>query len=164
MSPCAAAIALAINALPGAASEHVPVTARAIELAAPTPRRAALLVAIGYHESRFLPRIQAGDCRTYTRRGQKIQECDAGRARSYFQMQHTALAPEWPELLGLDAPTVKLAARVADRILARGLRSCKTEAGAASYYATGRCTWPGGVRRGAMAKRILPKLEACTKG
>lgn len=163
MTPCTAAIIAVIDSLPGAASEHVPVTARAIELAAETPQQAALLVSVGYHESRFLPRIQAGDCRVYTWRGQKIQECDAGRSRSYFQMQRIAMVPEWPELLGLEPETVERAARAADRILERGLRACKTDAGASSYFATGRCTWVGGVRRGALAKLIRPKLEACVR-
>lgn len=161
LTPCAAAIAAAISALPGADSDHVPEIARAIERAAPTRPRAARLIAIGYSESRFLPRIQAGDCRRYKVRGQFFHECDAGRARSFWQMQATAMVPEWPVLLGLEPQTIEVAARAADRILQRGMRSCKTEEGAANFYARGNCRWSGGKKRALLAERIRARLSSC---
>lgn len=173
MTPCAAAIAIAINALPGASSEHVTTTAEAISIVAPTPRRASLLVAIGYSESRFLPRIQAGDCKSYKVRGQMQHECDAEKQKdgtllftslSYFQMKRTSLVPEWPNIIGLDLEDVTRATRAADRILARGMRMCKTDAGAASYYALGHCRWPGGQKRALLAEKIRNKLSACRNG
>lgn len=172
LSPCAAAVATVIGTLPGAETEHVPVTAEAIALAAPTPRRAALLIAIGYSESRFLPRIQAGDCRSFVVRGRWQAECDGekqGReivfkARTYWQMHELGPAiPVWNELLGLGEPNVQLAARIASRTIGRCLNLCKTDAGAASCYGTSHCAWRGGIKRGALAARLAPKLEACVR-
>jgi hypothetical protein len=155
MTPCALALATVIRSMPGADSAHVPTIADAIATVAPTPERAALLVAIGYRESGFMPRIQAGDCRKF--------ECDRGLSRSFWQIHKFSRAPEWHDLLGLEPPTIKLAARVADRKLRSGLQVCKTTAGAASYFARGDCRWPGGVRRGALADSLRPRLSACAR-
>lgn len=162
MSTCAIAVALVLRSLPGADSQEVPTIAEAIARVAPSPERAALLVAIGYRESGFMPRIQLGDCRTFVRNGQRIGECDGGLSRSYWQIHKFSRAPEWPELLGLAPETVRLAARVADRKLAGGLQVCRSTAGAAGYFARGSCTWPGGVRRGALADQLRPRLTACS--
>lgn len=163
LSACGRAIATAIDKLPGASSEHVPEIARAIEEAGPSKMRAARLIAIGYSESRFLPRIQLGDCRRYVVRGQTFHECDAGKARSFWQMQATALVPLpiWQKLLGLEPATIEFAARHADRILERGVRSCKTEEGAAAFYARSQCKWLGGKKRAALVRVVARKLEAC---
>jgi hypothetical protein len=169
-SACAAAIVVVIDSLPGASTEHVPVTAHAIELATSSPRQAALLTAIGYSESRFLPRIQAGECKSYRKNGRWEHECDGVlkdgviiyRARSYFQhLELGAARPVWGEMIGLEPVNVETAARVAGKTLERCLNLCKTDAGAASCYARGSCTWVGGYRRGLLAERIRPKLEAC---
>lgn len=173
MTPCAAAIALAINALPGAASEHVPVTARAIELATSSPRQAALLTAIGYSESRFLPRIQAGECRSYKKKdGRWEHECDGVlqngviiyRARSYFQhLELGAARPVWDEMIGLEPASVEVAANVAGKTVERCMRGKKTDAAVATCYAGRAGMWPGGRARGALAERLRPKLEACSR-
>jgi hypothetical protein len=88
---------------------------------------AADLVEIGYHESGFRKRIQAGDCRLY-RNG--TGECDHFRgvflARSMWQIHRTpelpgleALVPRkrWLAIQGTGAESVTLAARTAARVL-----------------------------------------------
>jgi hypothetical protein len=88
---------------------------------------AADLVEIGYHESGFRKRIQAGDCRIYRKGG---SECDHYRgvflARSMWQIHRTpelpgveALVPRkrWMAIQGTEASSVTLAARTAARVL-----------------------------------------------
>lgn len=146
--------------LPGVDPAYADTTAHAIATAAPTPERAALLISVGYHESKFMPRIGRGECLTYTGRGGVVfRECDAGRARGFWQVQRTSLAPEFDRLLGLDVETVTLAAVVADRILQRGRRACRTTEGSVSYFARGNCRiWPGAKRRALLAESIERRL------
>lgn len=150
------AIISAILSLPGVDAFAAPIAAEAIHAVAPTPARASRLIAVGYFESKFLARIARGECRTYVWRGQRIAECDAGRARHWWQAQHTSLAPEWPRLLGIDAPTVRLAATVADRTLERGMRACRTVEKTMSYYARGSCR---GFRGAANRARLAAAIE-----
>lgn len=154
------AILAAILSLPGVDPSAAPVAADAIAAVAPTHERAARLIALGYFESRFLGRIQKNDCRFFVRHGVRLQECDAGRARSFWQFQRTSLAPEWHRSIGLGFTQVRTAATVADRILERGMRSCGNETGAFARYATGAsCRWRGAARRAHLSRAILRRLE-----
>jgi hypothetical protein len=88
---------------------------------------AADLIEIGYHESGFRKRIQAGDCRIYRKGG---SECDHYRgvflARSMWQIHRTpelpgveALVPRkrWLAIQGVELEATTLAARTAARVL-----------------------------------------------
>jgi hypothetical protein len=168
-SPCAEAIERVLLKLPNRTpdfAEHAPTIAAAIDRATTGTREASTLIAVGMYESGFLPRIQRGDCRCYVVRSQKQCECDwdgrVFRSRGWFQLQHTSAAPEWPDLIGLDQPTVDLNARVAFRILRRGYRKCRTVAGAISYYAVpSTCAWSGAPRRARFAAMVERKIGAC---
>jgi hypothetical protein len=166
--PCREAVRGALAALPGVDAGSLDLASEAIESASTGPRSAARLVVVGYWESRFLGRIQAGQCRSFRVRGQWQHECDGYRlrdgtvvykARSWWQMQE--VVPEWPRILGLEPEPAKLAARAANRMLERGYRMCRTERGAISAYAIGHCGWAGAHRRAAWVERIAPRLTAC---
>lgn len=165
-------ILAALLALPNtdlrATPERGPMVAGAIARACDgEPRLCALLVSVGFHESRFLDRIQAGQCRRY--------ECDAFvtrsgevryRARSWWQLHRhaAASAEEWRATTGLAPENVSTAALVAANVIRRGLRACGSNAGAVAYYALGRCRWSGAESRVAMALRIQRRLAGGNAG
>jgi hypothetical protein len=124
---------------------------------APRPPRewAALLLTIGYHESTFSLRIHRGDCHT------KKGECDAGRARSGWQLHRNLFtAPVWDQLFGLEHTEVQV--RAADAALRRGYWTC-ARAGVPWLQATingfagKRCNaeWPGLEKRIATWSRLV---------
>lgn len=167
MTPCAAAVLAVLVALP-VQDEAWPERARPIALAvddaAHTPRQGALLVTLGYFESGWIERIQLGRCERW--------ECDPEsrpdgqvfhRARGYWQLQASPLVPraKWRLVAGPGYDPLVRGARAAAAVVERGERACRSAAGAASYYATGHCRWPGGARRGAFAERLEPRLAAC---
>lgn len=103
---------------------------------------AALELAVGFHESTFSLRIHRGDC--------KPKECDAGRARSAWQMhRNTFNAPHWDKLFGLEHTEVQ--ARAASDALERAYWTCAKSGvpwlqGTINAYAGRRCSdtsWPG---------------------
>ncbi len=122
---------------------------------APRPPRewAALLLTIGYHESTFSLRIHAGNC--------KKRECDAGRARSSFQMHRNLFtAPVWDKLFGLEHTEVQV--RAADAALRRAYWTCSRSGvpwlqATINAYAGKRCSaeWPGLAARLATWSRLV---------
>lgn len=132
-----------------AKEEHTRALAAAIEKASDVRPKGvsrkdwqALLVAVGYWESTFSIRIHRGDC--------KKHECDAGRARSPWQMHRNVFtAPVWDQLFGIEH--VELQARTASEMLARSYWQCARAGvpwvnGTLSAYAGKRCgdnAWPG---------------------
>lgn len=114
---------------------------------APEQRKAALVMTVGCFESRWLERIQAGQCHK--------DECDRGRARSFFQLQHTwATRDNWSDLLGLEHANIYSATDSAIRVLRSGLSTCHSVRGALSYYAVGRCAWGGVNSRVSFERRL----------
>lgn len=117
---------------------------------------AALVVAVGWWESRYAANVHAGKCRA--------DQCDAvkmpggyvvHRARSPWQLQRTSWAePVWTKLEGTGLVETRNAAWVATAILAEGHRRCKTDVGAVAWYATGRCLWSGAAKRAATARKL----------
>jgi hypothetical protein len=109
-----------------------------------SPREwSALLLTIGFHESTFSLRIHRGECNL------KKRECDAGRARSGWQMHRNLFtAPLWEKLQGLEHTEVQ--ARAASEALERGYWTCARSGvpwlqGTINGYAGRRCSdnWPG---------------------
>jgi hypothetical protein len=147
------ALLAALNALPArpaAFDEHAPQIAEALAQATRGTRDAATLFAVGYFESGFQPRIQEGLC--------KPNECDRGRARSFWQLHDWVRG--WSDMIGMDR--VGVAADVAARILRRGRRVCHSEAGAISFFAVGTCFgWKGADQRAAFSLKIEQKLASC---
>jgi hypothetical protein len=104
----------------------------------------ALLLTIGYHESTFSLRIHRGECNL------KKRECDAGRARSGWQMHKNLFtAPLWEELQGLEHTEIQ--ARAASDALERAYWTCAKSGvpwlqATINGYAGKRCgdtSWPG---------------------
>lgn len=122
-----------------------------------TPRDwAALVVAIGYHESGFSLRIGDGLC--------KPLECDRGRARGPFQVHKYAEAvPVWEQMHGLEHVGVQ--ARVASARLLRGYYTCRGAGdwfvATVSGYAGRRCgtIWPGLEQRVATWRAVRRAMD-----
>lgn len=77
---------------------------------------AALMIAIGEHESNFSLRIHQGFC--------YAGECDGGRARGPWQLHRYGIAKEhWHDMHGLDS--VAIQAHAASRALERGYGVCR---------------------------------------
>jgi hypothetical protein len=103
---------------------------------------AALLITVGYSESKFALHIGRGDCRRY--------ECDRdskGNVRSVSFWQFKVRAASSPEAWELAKTDVNVAAREAARVLARSRYQCRSlerEGGdwlrlTLQAYATGGC-------------------------
>jgi hypothetical protein len=106
-------------------------------------RAAALLLAVGYDESRFTVWVGRGGCQTVAPTDRR---CDGGRARSYWQLWRAAC----PALHSLpsDVNGTLVAARCALGHLERGIRRCGTVKGSMSRYAVGHgCRWRDVERR-----------------
>lgn len=143
---------------------HTQDLARAIEQASTKPPGGlspkdwqALLVAVGYWESTFSIRIHKGDCRP--------KECDAGRARSPWQMHRSVFtAPVWDQMFGIEH--VDLQAQTASDMLKRSYWTCARSgmpwlAGTLNAYAGRRCTdvsWGGLGDREQTFMRIRSRL------
>lgn len=136
--------------------EHIASVVAEVSRDAPRPPRewAALLLTIGYHESTFSLRIQRGDCNLRKR------ECDAGRARSSWQLHKNLFtAPVWDQLHGLDNTEAQV--RAADAALRRGFWTCARSGapwlqGTINGFAGKRCgeSWPGLELRNATFNRL----------
>ncbi len=107
----------------------------------------ALLVTVGYWESTFSLRIHAGNC--------KPKECDAGRARSPWQMHRNVFnAPVWDQMFGLEH--VELQAKTASEMLTRSYWQCSRSgqhwlSGTINAFAGKRC---GDIGWDGMGKRV----------
>lgn len=109
------------------------------------PELAALLIAVGYHESRFDERVALGLC--------PLWGCSPGwrRARSMWAIEHSQAvsADTWAGLLGLDLVAVSESAWTAARILALSRGHCAARTadwceGTVSGFASGQaCRWSG---------------------
>lgn len=170
-----AAILAALLDLPGVDGPTAELVAPAIAKASGGNRTvSALLIVQGYQESKFLPRIMAGQCRgPFRDRLGRFQpaECDGFldrsgrlrfRSRSAWQLQAGAAASleEWRATTGTAPENVTTAATVAARVLRRGLARCHTVEGAIALYATGSsCRWSGAGRRAALARRIEVRIS-----
>ena len=130
--------------LTGQDTPHMQGVAEAIDLAAPTPERRALLLAKGKHESRF----DVDVCRGET-------TGDSGKAFGCWQSW------EKDRSGGIEGQ-----ARRADRHLWRCGNYCAARGfdrveGAISLYATGTtCEWSGAPARVATYRRVLAQLYA----
>lgn len=160
----AEAFAAILVSLPGVSTDHSLVIGESVDRwCNGKPRCAATVMTIGFFESRFQDRIQAGQCKRY--------ECDAVRMRgggiwfrsmSYYQlMRHTTSSnDEWAAVVGLEPVNIDTATGVAVRWIQRGWRACGSHAGAISYYAVGHCRWSGAKKRGAFAERVEARFRA----
>ncbi len=81
---------------------------------------AGVTLTVGYAESGYSLRIQAGDCYAW--------ECDRGRARGLFQMHQSAVQGQhpilWIALPGLDVGSVELSVDQVVRALIRSRKQC----------------------------------------
>jgi hypothetical protein len=122
---------------------------------APRPPQewAALLLTVGYHESTFSLRIHRGECRP--------RECDAGRARSAWQLHRNLYtAPVWDQLFGLEHTEAQV--RAADGMLRRAYHTCSRSGvpwlqATLSAFAGKRCgaDWNGLAPRVATWSRLV---------
>lgn len=117
---------------------------------------AALVVAIGFHESGFSLRIHDGHCRPL--------ECDRGRARGPWQLHRYAEAVTWwDQMQGVD--NVELQAKVVSARMRRGYYTCRGAtdwvSATLSGYAGRRCgsVWPGLEQRFATWRRVRKSMD-----
>jgi len=182
LKPLVAVATLALDALPGPRPPATPVIAEAVASASeeatctgewatldfctpvwsgPPEKLVVAEVAVGWFESGFQERIQAGRCRKY--------ECDAKygpggvflghRARSYWQLQKTSfVAPFWDDMVGSDPMPTFEAARGAARVLGAGYKRCHSLGGAVSWYATHDCS--AADKRAAYAELLFKKTHS----
>lgn len=122
-----------------------------------------LLVSQGFAESRFSERVHADQCAPY--------ECDAvklpdgrvyHRAKSPWQLQRTALVPEWRATGGRGEYRAYLAAYGASKVLAASRGRCRSagvdwEVGTISGYAGAGCYWRGAPRRALLFRQLRSK-------
>ncbi len=97
--------------------EQLETVADSIAAVANTPELAAMLVTLGWYESKFATRIAEGRCKPF--------ECDRGRARGVFQIHRRAgmTDAEWDGLLGTgEEPTLAAAREAARRVNAARAR------------------------------------------
>jgi hypothetical protein len=124
---------------------------------------ASVLLALGHLESGYAWHVHAGRCRT------AIGECDAGRARSPWQVQrtlHTAWA--WDEIEGTGSWSTFAAAWSAARVAAAGRRYCAwsapsepwLEATVSAYATGGRCRYPRAQARARFVVSIEGRIRA----
>lgn len=132
---------------------------------------AAMLVTLGWWESRYARHVQLGkcgraECDPVRLRGGRVVH----RARSYWQIQASFAVPvgEWRGIAGDDGlATTERAAWAAARVVARSYGRCRArgarhgwEVGVVSGYAGATtCGWSGAGRRVAFYRRILAKLR-----
>jgi len=123
---------------------------------------ALLLVTTGYWESKFAKNVHEGKCKPY--------ECDAiknlsgktigHRAKTIWQIQKTPLETreEYDKMNSSSLESTTMAAIVAIRHLALGMKKCNTTIGAMSMYATSKaCIWSGAKPRDSFYKELKKK-------
>lgn len=176
-----ATAAMALESLPGPTPRQAPVVAEAVASASeeatcagewatldfctpvwsgPPEQLVVAEIAVGWFESGFQERIQAGKCRRY--------ECDAKygpggvflghRSRSYWQLQRTSFSRDyWDDMVGAEQIPTFEAARGAARVLGAGYKKCHSLGGAVSWYATHDCS--AADRRAAFAESLFKKIR-----
>ena len=123
---------------------------------------AAALVTLGWWESKYVWRVHAGKCRPL--------ECDAGRARTPWQMQRATatIRRHWSHMVGTGYVPTLHAAWAAAVTFSTAARGCSRSplgpvAGAFSGYARGsrigRCTWRQGLNRARTYRVVLRRLS-----
>jgi hypothetical protein len=150
----ATALAMLV-ALPGSTPSQAETLAPAIaEVAGDDRLLMAEIATIGFFESGFLERIQDGKCRK--------DECDHGRARTWFQYQRTSYTREAWELkadIGLEYEAVLTATQNAATVLLAGRKACHSVEGTLAFYATGGCRWSGARYRVRLVNRLMSVRE-----
>ena len=119
---------------------------------------AAVLVALGKHESNFAKYVQEGKCSE----GRPGERCDDGKAKSHFQLHYAACPAAW-ELEPGTVAELNAATKCASRLLASALRRCRSRntdplAGAFSGYAGASCVAPWANRRANTARVFAGRL------
>lgn len=122
-------------------------------------QRAAALIALGWHESKFGRYVLEGRCSD----GPPGARCDNGRARGAWQLWAVACPAAYQYPAG-SLESLELEARCADRLLqgargrCRGRHPAGALAGAFSGYRGLDCRWPGGAGRARTAEAVLFEL------
>ena len=105
---------------------------------------AAVLVALGDHETRFAADVGAGLCGAVASHDKR---CDGGRARSYWQLWQVSCPELWNVEVGSEQATLT-AARCALSHIRRGKTACGSLRGSLARYAVGHgCSWTGALPR-----------------
>ena len=120
----------------------------------------AVLVSLGWHETRFARYVQVGECET----GPVGARCDAGRARGLWQ-QHRSACPSVWELEPGSVDELREGARCASRLMYAATRRCSRRAptllvGGFSGYAGASCNWHKAHQRERTAWLFAGKLGA----
>jgi len=123
----------------------------AIAQASPTPRRAAFLIAIGYHESRFCLRVQSGEHR--------------GPGRGAWQLEGQSRRYQGP-FIGLTPEETGNAAWVASDIIGRSGQCGTRPADVFTAYAGRACgsSWPTLAARVLTFRFVSYRLERALLG
>lgn len=130
--------------------------AEAIADASETRADAAMLLALGWHESSFATAVVRGSCRP--------NECDHGAARGAFQL-HVEACPEAYAYEAGSVESIRLEADCALRLLRYHARRCHSVRGAFAGYGTGnRCQWAGANARVVTAHKRVEELRAVEAG
>lgn len=122
-------------------------------------RDAAVLLALGWHESRWAQYVGAGCVEI----PEGAADCDAGLARSYWQV-HKWCRPGWRLRRG-HAKAPREFANCAIRHWRGALARCRNKhpagelAGGFSGYRFAPCDWSGGVERAKTYRRMLEALQ-----
>lgn len=141
-----------------AREEQLRPVAEAIAEAAPRPEDAALLLALGWEESRFAISVVRSGCA-----GLPARACDRRLARGFAQL-HESACPEAFKLPVGTEESIRIEARCAIAQLHHHAARCRDHAaspwyGAFSGYATGGdCHWRGAEWRVLTARRMLAEL------
>jgi len=117
---------------------------------------AIMLVNLAWWESRLALHVHQNRCRVL------IGECDAGRARSIWQLQISRQVEweRWSKIAGTSKAATEEAAAAAADVLSMAHARCKTLTGAISMYATGRsCKWKRAPERLRHYERLMDKAK-----
>ncbi len=117
---------------------------------------AVMLVNLGWWESRYALHVHQNRCRVL------IGECDAGRARSPWQLQISRQVEirRWAKIAGTSRPATNEAAHAAADVFAMAHGRCKSMEGAIAMYATGKvCKWKRSGDRMAHYRKLLARFE-----
>jgi len=128
---------------------------------------AALLVTLGWYESRFARHVHANQCKPFECDETIIRDPKTGRitrryfaARSPWQVHWSGpTRAHWKKIRGLDLDSTRHAARAATAVLVGARGKCRTLEGTIANYATGRsCKWSQAKQRARKVHAIRAKL------
>lgn len=124
---------------------------------------AAILLAIGYDESRLDERVAAGLCPVYV-------ACSRSnlRARSVWEIEHSAAVDDdaWRQLVGVEVVPVSEAAWTAARIVVLSRGQCAhhgrdwLEATLSGYASGMHCSWSRAPQRASLVVALLYRVRA----